>query len=350
MFVKKDLRKVPEILQDDNDKREEMLLGRRGPEFNGNLNILCKPQNVPQLSNLNHLSLYGNELESVSGIGILCTVPIARLNLGNNHLTEIPAELGTLTTLKELLVDDNRLSALPPSLFELTKLEELRISGNCIKEIPEALSIKLCQLHHFACDRNQLKYLPKNFGKGLKKLKRLSLQGNKLSELSSCWSDMADSLTSLNVSSNQLKELPSSVATLLKLETLKASSNLLTTLPVEFSMLPVKSGGKLKLANLNNNLLDDQIPETLIETWGIKVQIKALHEKKQFDNKINKNVVITTLFGNPIALTMEEKKQKKTKSKTNKGLEMTVCDVEVESGKSAGVDENTRLQKKARLE
>jgi len=65
MFVEKDLRKIPEIVADKNDKREEMRLGRRSAEFNGGIRVLCNLDNLPSFSNLTKLSLYDNHLKNI---------------------------------------------------------------------------------------------------------------------------------------------------------------------------------------------------------------------------------------------------------------------------------------------
>mmetsp|Transcript_13795 Transcript_13795/g.21801 ORF Transcript_13795/g.21801 Transcript_13795/m.21801 type:complete len:152 (-) Transcript_13795:22-477(-) len=115
MFVKKDLRKIQEILTDDKDDREKLLLGRRAPEFGGTIHILCQKRNAPALQNLKVLSLYENNLTSVAGIGNLQHSPIVELNIGRNNLTELPDEVGRLgRTLEVLWAEDNRMERLAP--------------------------------------------------------------------------------------------------------------------------------------------------------------------------------------------------------------------------------------------
>ncbi len=71
MFMKKDPRKIPEILVDKNDKREQMLLARRIDEFEGTTKSLFRTSNLPCFKNLINLSLYGNKLTELKGIHIL---------------------------------------------------------------------------------------------------------------------------------------------------------------------------------------------------------------------------------------------------------------------------------------
>ena len=72
MFVKKDLRKLEEILVDETDKREVLRLSKRAPEFEGAVTKLCC--DPTPLMNLRVLNLYNNQLKSLEGIGILANV------------------------------------------------------------------------------------------------------------------------------------------------------------------------------------------------------------------------------------------------------------------------------------
>ena len=139
MFIKKDLRKVREILNDAEDKREEVRLGRRSGEFGGTLKILTSASAVAKLSNLRVLSLYQNGLRDIRSIGALSRTPLEEINLGANALTSLPGELSTIKTLKRIWAEDNRLgeggvTAYHP-VTELQGLLELRLSNNGIKSL-----------------------------------------------------------------------------------------------------------------------------------------------------------------------------------------------------------------------
>ena len=41
MFIKKDLRKIDEIFDDDKDPRESLKLSKRSSEFNGGIKPIC---------------------------------------------------------------------------------------------------------------------------------------------------------------------------------------------------------------------------------------------------------------------------------------------------------------------
>ena len=96
MFVKKDLRKIDEILVDDEDERTSLKLSKRSSEFKGNVGIICRESKIKALSNLRFLNLYENSLTSLQGIGILSQTPLEEINLGCNKLTSIPLEVAVI--------------------------------------------------------------------------------------------------------------------------------------------------------------------------------------------------------------------------------------------------------------
>lgn len=96
MFIKKDLRKIVEILADPNDKRENLKLSKRIFEFQSGLRCICKESNLPSLENLKAINLYDNCLDNLQGIGLLSQTPLVEINLGNNRITSIPFEVSLI--------------------------------------------------------------------------------------------------------------------------------------------------------------------------------------------------------------------------------------------------------------
>jgi hypothetical protein len=84
------------------------------------------------------LDLSFNEIESLGdkrgGLSWLVTsLPhIQELNLANNRLGSVPAELGELTSLRVLRLGSNGLHSLPAALKQLAELRELYLHGNKI--------------------------------------------------------------------------------------------------------------------------------------------------------------------------------------------------------------------------
>merc|ERR1711968_384744 len=116
MFVKKDVRKIEEILVDETDKREVLRLSKRAPEFEGNITKLCC-DSTP-LMNLRVLNLYNNRLKNLEGIGILINSPLEEMNLGFNELETLPNEFVKLQSLEILWLDDNKFEIFPSCLCE----------------------------------------------------------------------------------------------------------------------------------------------------------------------------------------------------------------------------------------
>ena len=61
------------------------------------------------------------------------------LNVINNHLSRLPAEINLCTSLKTVLLSGNRLQKIPPQLSQLKHLDMLDMSNNQIKEIPSTI-------------------------------------------------------------------------------------------------------------------------------------------------------------------------------------------------------------------
>lgn len=106
MFIKKDLRKIEEILVDEDDQREILKLSKRAAEFNGTLKVLCRQSKLSALANLRTLNLYDNSLTNLDGIGLLSQTPIEEINLGANKLSALPLEVSSLPQLRMAFLND----------------------------------------------------------------------------------------------------------------------------------------------------------------------------------------------------------------------------------------------------
>mmetsp|Transcript_8139 Transcript_8139/g.17542 ORF Transcript_8139/g.17542 Transcript_8139/m.17542 type:complete len:431 (-) Transcript_8139:239-1531(-) len=168
MFIKKDLRKIPTILDeaidcntyddenDENDtdenenklkkrsKREEPIrilkLGRRKQEFDGCVRVLCQPEHAPKLKYLSVLNLYECDIHDLNGLGPVfgeAAPNLETLNLGRNPLSKgIPDDFSEVRSLKHLWLDDCKLTgALPRAFLNLPKLESLRLPNNEITHL-----------------------------------------------------------------------------------------------------------------------------------------------------------------------------------------------------------------------
>ena len=85
------------------------------------------------------------------------------MNLGNNQLTGLPADIGQLTSLVELRLGENRLTSLPAEIWQLTSLTELVLDGNQLTSLPAEIG-QLTSLERLTLGNNQLTSLPAEIG------------------------------------------------------------------------------------------------------------------------------------------------------------------------------------------
>ncbi len=260
MFVKKDQRNIQKIIFDTGDDHESLWLARRSDEFpNGMIrSVLCRDRQIQRLTNLKFLSLYGNDLVSIRGIGALKVLPhFEYLDLGNNSLTDtVPDELAQLCLLRELHLEDNQLTCIGEGITKLKNLRVLRLSNNKIEMVPDTIGSmqfleklvlqnnrienlppeigKLVNLRYFDMRNNRLTILPDEIG-NLGKLETLMLNSNRLKRFidPSFFGNLVN-LKQLNLRCNEFDELPA-ISTFLKECSINISNNPITNLPPEIS-------------------------------------------------------------------------------------------------------------------
>ncbi|CAM9314852.1 unnamed protein product [Lampetra planeri] len=84
--------------------------------------------------------------------------PAAVLNLCNNRLKSVPAELGLLEKLHTLNLGVNLLTELPDSIGNLKELRHIGLSDNRFKHVPSCLA-RLHQVDRVNLDRNPVNEL-----------------------------------------------------------------------------------------------------------------------------------------------------------------------------------------------
>ncbi|MEM9218584.1 MAG: COR domain-containing protein [Cyanobacteria bacterium P01_F01_bin.150] len=175
------------------------------------------------------------------------------LDLSDNQLSELPHEIGKLTSLQTLDFSSNQLSELPPEIVQLTSLQTLDLRFNLLSELPPEI-VQLTSLRTLDLRFNQLSELPPEIAQ-LTSLRTLDLRFNQLSELPPEIRQLT-SLQRLHLSSNLLSELPPEIVQLINLQTLDLRSNLLSELPSEIRQLT-----SLQTLYLSSNLLSELPPE-----------------------------------------------------------------------------------------
>ena len=96
------------------------------------------PAEIGQLTSLRELDLGGNQLTIFPAeIGQLISLQV--LQIYCNKLTRVPAEVGQLTLLKKLDLRDNQLTSVPAEVGQLTLLKELNLRDNRLTSVPAAI-------------------------------------------------------------------------------------------------------------------------------------------------------------------------------------------------------------------
>ena len=189
------------------------------------------PSELGNLSNLQGLSLWGNQLTGGIPEELGSLANLEWLSLWGNQLTgEIPPELGRLSNLTDLSLSGNQLTGeIPPELGGLSNLTLLFLSGNQLTgEIPPELG-GLSNLTDLFLSGNQLTgEIPPELG-GLSNLTLLFLSGNQLTGEIPPELGGLSNLTGLFLDSNQLTGvIPKELGNLSNLQELYLGGNLLT--------------------------------------------------------------------------------------------------------------------------
>ncbi|GGX05848.1 leucine-rich repeat domain-containing protein [Aquimarina muelleri] len=136
------------------------------------------PPKLNKLRSLKELYLSGNIIKDWSEICKLKKIKI--LDLSNNQLENISANIKELKLLEELHLSNNKITQLPIELKELKNLKVLNINKNTIKELPDWIG-ELNNLESLDITQNQLDTLPESILQ--LNLKSLSIKKNKFKDL-----------------------------------------------------------------------------------------------------------------------------------------------------------------------
>ncbi|OPA83706.1 protein kinase [Pseudomonas fluorescens] len=94
----------------------------------------------PSLGHCAKLSMIGFKANKISHVPAAALPPLLRwLILTDNHISQLPDELGERPLLQKLMLAGNRLTHLPQSLAQCSNLELLRIASNRLTQLPQWL-------------------------------------------------------------------------------------------------------------------------------------------------------------------------------------------------------------------
>ncbi|XP_069175230.1 chondroadherin [Procambarus clarkii] len=241
---------------------------------------------------LERLSLYDNQMQHVeenafSGTGD----KLFRLNLGKNHLEDVP-NLQALTNLQVLTISDNHISSLRMGSFKgLKKLDMLMLENNKIRTLEANVFSELSNLNslnikhnHIAnisqqaftglednlewleLGHNRLDHIPSHALRTLKNLRQLDLDSNRIVEVpEDAFEGYGDSIKFLMLNRNNIKNiLPMTFFDLHSLEWLKLAHNELTHLTEE-AIQPIFD--TLTMIDVSNNPLKCACELMWLRSW-----------------------------------------------------------------------------------
>jgi hypothetical protein len=143
------------------------------------------------------------------------------LNLSDNHLRSLPADLGRLHKLKIIFLSNNNFEEVPEVLANCPNLSMVGFKSNKIRVLGE--NILPLNVRWLILTDNQLERLPKSIGR-LEKLQKLMLAGNQLRSLPDQMA-ACQNLELIRLAANRLESLPSWLFSLPRLSWLAYAGN-----------------------------------------------------------------------------------------------------------------------------
>jgi len=204
----------------DTSRIPELIELYRAPRYEGMQEALAAgPDNVIKMS------FHGKKIGSLSP-DIKNFTYLATLDVANNDLAGLPAELSDMHYLQSFYAHGNRLTEFPGQLFLLPVLVRLDLSANQISVLPPEI-MKMDQLTSLNLEANLLTSIPVQFYE-LGNLEVLNLAKNGLSKVPEGIGNLKN-LKRLDLSNNQLTMIPREVASL---------SGTLTELSIQGNQIP----------------------------------------------------------------------------------------------------------------
>ncbi|RVW19300.1 LRR receptor-like serine/threonine-protein kinase FLS2 [Vitis vinifera] len=204
-----------------------------------------------------HLDLSSNDLNGSIPDAFGNMISLAYLNLRDCAFEDT---FGNMTSLAYLALSSNQLQGgIPDAVGDLASLTYLELFGNQLKALPKTFGRSLV---HVDISSNQMKgSIPDTFG-NMVSLEELFLSHNQLEGLNSRYSWDMVSLERLSLSLNQLQgEIPKSFSNLCNLQEVELDSNNLTgQLPQD---LLACANGTLRTLSLSDNRFRGLVPHLI---------------------------------------------------------------------------------------
>lgn len=162
------------------------------------------PAKIGSLSSIQKLLANANDIldDSISWEVVKSFKSLTVLSLSQNHLTTLPSAVGALTLLQQLHVANNKLTSLPDEIGHLHQLQILKANNNRISSLPSSIG-NCCSLVEVDFSSNLLVELPETLG-NLQNLKTLHLSNNGLRSLPSTLFKICSQLTTLDLHGTEI--------------------------------------------------------------------------------------------------------------------------------------------------
>ena len=95
----------------------------------------------------------------------------------DNDITNLPVDIGNMSSLRRIDIGENAISSLPDSIGDLSNLNEFYINDNLLTSLPETFG-NLTSLAWFSAANNNLSSLPDTIGNLHNQLAEFRLIGN----------------------------------------------------------------------------------------------------------------------------------------------------------------------------
>lgn len=179
------------------------------------------------------------------------------------RVSELPKELASLSSLRNISIAATPLRRLPCGLGSLTQLETLWISGTCLECVPEEVAV-LQSLVKVNLNANALRDLPCFTSP---KLRSMNAAGNRLSAAADWNAEGAGvCLKAFRLNGNRLTELPA-IGGFHQLEELDVGGNALVSLSAELTAPPFKY---LQWLFVAQNAIQE-LPEAVLQLSSLEV-------------------------------------------------------------------------------
>ena len=236
--------------------------------------------NIIQSASLQSLLLGKNNFNLASSNFLSGLISLEDLDLSNLNLTTIPAEIASLSQLKNLNLSNNLISDFS-ILNGLTSLQEINISNNKLTGLPSEIA-SLTSLKSLNASSNSITQI--NNLQNLQNLEWLSLENNSLNEIPTGILNLRN-LVHLNLGRNQISAGFNSLTSLKNLEQLWLNHNNISgNFPAELLALP-----KLMSLSLQSNLLTGNIPNNIPEICNLSNNKFTASEIQTFLNQNPQN-------------------------------------------------------------